>query len=738
MADEEAALVGQEDDDGAFSSGPADFSSFDEEGKPSAMQRLSDYLSACTRRELMMLIGMLLLALLNVIFVLMLLFHPPVKISAGPHDWRALAATVNAVRDPSLNPCSDFYQYSCGGWIKSTNLSSDRSSYVRSFSGIADQNLETLVRIIGEDWPLLGPWYDLCMNTTAMNQKGYAPLLAWQARIAQSTNVSSIMSLVAALHRQEVSALFSFYVESSLLDPNVTFATLDQGGLSLPVEYYVSHDNMSANALAALSSYVQTAFQLIGQNGAQAAADVLQVERALSAASQSSVERRDPYAVFHPIGAAGLQNLTPGLDWSAYWSRLRTAPVGSNLNVPNLGYMVALQQDLSNATQALPGAPFTLSALQNYLLWRVITAHSAFLTDDLRSAAFNFSSALSGAKTPPPRERQCALDASNYLSDLMGRFYVQTAFNGDSKQLALALLQQIRTSVQSSIETVPWMDAATRTRGLDKLAAISPMIGYPDSWEDYRDLQLQPGDYYRTVENWREWAFQEEVNKIGVPVDKTQWQMTPFEVNAYYDPLWNQIVFPAGIMQGAFFNRTWPDFVNLAGIGMVMGHEITHGFDDQGSQFDKTGRLLDWWSPETKAAFQERTACVVNQYSAYNPGGGMPNVNGNLTLGENIADNGGLRAAYAAFARQNVTQKDRDEILQVFGMSPEQLFFLSFGQSWCSIYTPANLHMRLLVDPHSPNMFRVNGPVSNMPEFAQAFNCPAGSPMNPTTKCSVW
>jgi putative endopeptidase len=458
-------------------------------------------------------------------------------------------------------------------------------------------------------------------------------------------------------------------------------------------------------------------FQLVGETPAQAAADadrVLAFETALARASLTRVERRDPVATYNYRTAAQLASMTPHFNWTRYFTDLG-APSVPAVDVESPKFFAAVDSLLANAP---------LTDWKAYLQWRVIRNAAPYLSSAFVNEDFRFSSTLSGAKEILPRVKRCTRETDAGLRDALGQAYVGEYFTPTAKARALEMVHNLEAVFRERLSALPWMSEATRKQAIVKLEAFAEKIGYPDKWRDYSTLKIQPGPFLNNVLAVSVYERKRDLNEIGKPLDRSRWSMTPPTVNAYYNPQLNEIVFPAGILQPPFFSATADDAVNYGGMGSVIGHEMGHGFDDQGAQFDPAGNLKNWWSPEDLEKFKQRTTLIANQYDAYTVLDTV-HVNGRLTLGENAADIGGLSVAYAALQKA-LAGKPKPLI---DGFTPEQRFFLAWAQIWRQNITPQNQMVRINTDPHSPGRWRTNGPLSNMPEFAQAFGCKPGDAM---------
>jgi endothelin-converting enzyme/putative endopeptidase len=640
--------------------------------------------------------------------------------------------------DKTADPCVDFYQYACGSWIKNNPIPADQSRWGR-FSELEERNREVLHEILEDaahttvkrdaTTQKIGDYYAACMDTAGIDAKGLTPLQPEFDRIKNLKDKAELAAEVAHLHRGGMSALFEFGSGQDFKNSNEVIAQADQGGLGLPDrDYYLKEDEKSVELRKQYLAHVQRMFELAGDTADQAKAHaetVMRLETELAKGSLDRVSRRDPEKIYHRMSKPELETLEPAFQWAQYFTDAG-APAFQSVNVSWPDFFKAVNGVIQSAS---------LDDWKTYLRWHVLHSEVPLLPTAFVNENFTFyGQALTGAKELRPRWKRCVDFTDNQLGEALGRKFVERTFGGDAKQRTLKMVDAIERALGQDIDQLTWMTAATKQEALLKLKAVTNKIGYPNKWRDYSSVEIKRDDAVGNGMRADRFEFQRELNKIGKPVDRQEWGMTPPTVNAYYDPQMNNINFPAGILQPPFYDNHSADAVNFGAIGMVIGHELTHGFDDQGRQFDPKGNLRDWWTAADAKSFEERAACIANEYSNFSPVPGVK-LNGKLTLGENTADNGGVRIALMALLNN---LSDAEQQKKVDGFTTEQRFFLSFGQGWCENQREEILRLRAQTDPHSPGKFRVNGVVQNMPEFQKAFSCKAGQPMVSATACRVW
>ena len=660
---------------------------------------------------------------------------PPLFAQPAP---KAAHGVDIAAMDPSVSPCQNFYQYANGRWIASHPIPADRAS-VNGFSEVYDRNQAILHQIVNQ--AVAGPpaprgsvkrkvadFYRSGMNTTRIEREGAAPLAPEFARIAAVSDTPTLEAEIAHLQKLGVGAVFGFGVGADEKDSVRNIAQMSQGGLSLPDrEYYTKTDPKSVALRANYTAHVARMFMLLGDTPPVSAAEaqtMLSLETSLAEVSMTRVERRDPNATYHKMSLAEVDALTPGVSY---------APFFAALGVPDPGMIVVGQPKFfAEAGRLLSATP--LADWKTYLRWRLINSAASYLSANFVAENFAFKGTiLSGVTQNQPRWKRVLSETNGDLGEGLGQLYVQRAFPPAAKARALTMVLNLKAALRARLLTLDWIGEATRKEALYKLDKMRIKIGYPDHWRDYSKLAVDSPIYVVNVFEANTFEFNRDLAKLGKPVDKSEWGMTPPTVNAYYSPSSNEIVFPAGILQPPFFDPKADDASNYGGIGAVIGHEMTHGFDDQGRQFDADGNLKDWWTAADKQNFQTRADLVAQQFDGFAAVDGL-HVNGHLTLGEDIADLGGLKIAYLAFEK---SQAGHPKVGKIGGFTPEQRFFLAFAQIWRDNVRPEALRLSLATDPHAPDKFRVLGPIANLPEFAQAFPCPAGDAPK-TARVNIW
>ncbi|MBV9085393.1 MAG: M13 family metallopeptidase [Acidobacteriaceae bacterium] len=651
--------------------------------------------------------------------------------SAGGLDLKAI--------DNSVDPCDDFYEYACGTWMKNNPIPADESSWGR-FNELYDRN-QAILRDILEDSARhqnasaidqkIGGFYQSCMNEALIEQRGTTPLRPELDRISQIRTREQLLDEVARLHQRQVGVFFSF---NSMPDPKnarMMIADVDQGGLGLPErDYYFRTDAQSVELRKKYVSHIAKLFQLIGvaePDAAKKANSVMSLETDLAKASLDITTRRDPQKLVHEMSSSDLEQLSPNFNFEQFFTAV-TAPHFTMLNVDVPEFVKTFSQ--MTATRSMDD-------LKDYLVWHYLNAGARLLPKAFVDENFDFyGRTLSGAKELKPRWKRCVAATDDELGEALGRKFVEKTFGEQGKQRTLAMVHEIEAQMGKDIQSLSWMSPETKKQALVKLDAVANKIGYPEKWRDYSTVNIVNDDYFGNWFRANEFESKRERDKIGKPVDRTEWQMSPPTVNAYYNPTENNINFPAGILQPPFYSNKASDAVNYGSIGVVIGHELTHGFDDAGRQFDAEGNLKDWWQKTDAEQFQKLADCFVNEYSKFTAAPGVQ-VNGRLTLGENTADNGGIRLAYLALL-DDLAKKGLSSTEKTGEYTPEQQFFLGFAQVWCENMRPEEARQLALGDPHAPGRFRVDGVVPNMPQFSRAFGCKLGEKMYAAQGCRVW
>jgi putative endopeptidase len=637
--------------------------------------------------------------------------------------------------DRSVDPCVDFFKYSCGGWIKSNPIPPDQSSW-DTYSKMQDENRARLRGILeaaaapdpkrNAAMQKIGDYYSSCIDEKAIDAKGTEPLKPGLERIATIGSKAEIADAAAAMIDDNV--LFRFDSNQDFKDATQVIAYADQGGLGLPDrDYYVKEDAKSVDLRKAYLAHVQKMFELLGDQPAVAATEaqtVMRIETALAKGSMTRVERRNPKNLDHKMSSGELEKISPDFQWQVYFTKVGL-PALSSLNVASPGFFKAMNEELEKES---------LADWKIYLRWHLVHADAPFLAAALLNENFAFyGKTLRGQQELQPRWKRCTEYVDQDLGEALGQVYVEKFFSPQAKQEALKMVKEIQAEMEQDINSLSWMSPATKQQALVKLHGMANKIGYPDKWRDYSKLEIVRGDELGNVERARRFEFNRQLAKIGKPVDRGEWGMTPPTVNAYYDPQMNDINFPAGVLQPPAFDPASDAAPNYGDTGGTIGHELTHGFDDEGRQFDAQGNLRDWWTAEDGKEFVKRASCISNQYSTYTIIDDIK-INGKLTLGEDTADLGGLLLAYMAWKADTKGQ----DLQPLDGLTPDQRFFVGYGQSWCGETRDETKRLRATVDPHSPEKYRTNGVVSNMPEFQEAFHCRSESPMVNQNRCRVW
>lgn len=643
--------------------------------------------------------------------------------------------------DRSVSPCDDFYKFADGGWMKNNPIPPDRAAWA-TFNKLRDQNEKALHQILedaandksakpGTNWQKIGDYYASCMDESQVESAGLKPLDPELQRIADIKDTAGLQAEIAHLHQSGVGVVFAFGSEQDLKDSTQVIAGAGQGGLGLPDrQYYVDDDDRSKQLRTAYVLHVTNMFKLMGDSDATAAAEaktVLDVETTLAKASKKREDLRDPETNYHRMPLAQLNELTPHIAWATYFEEVGVP----GLKDADIGQLEFFKQ-VDDSITSVPLADWKV-----YLRWHLVHSVAGSLPSKFVGENFDFyGKTLTGAKQLLPRWQRCVQSTDARLGEALGQFYVERNFPPEAKARALAMVKNIMAALHDDLETLDWMSPATRQQAIEKLAMMNLKIGYPDKWRDYSKYKVDRGPYVENVRRGDAFEFARDLAKIGKPVDRGEWGMTPPTVNAYYNPLLNEIVFPAGILQPPFFNPKADDAINYGGIGSVIGHEMTHGFDDQGAKFDGHGNLKNWWTPEDLKNFQARGECIVKQFSSYEVEPGLYG-NGKLEEGESIADLGGMTISHAAFEK---TLAGKPEPAPLDGFTVEQRFFLGWAQIWGANLRPEYARLIAKTNEHPLDQFRADGSLSNTPAFAKAFGCAADSKMvRPAAqRCRIW
>jgi putative endopeptidase len=643
--------------------------------------------------------------------------------------------------DKSVDPCVDFYQYACGNWMKSSEIPADQSSW-NSFVERDEQNQLVLRDILAKAATQktgrtaidqeIGDFYGSCMDEKTVDEKGISPLQPELKRIADAKDKNALMVEVA--HVQAVgpaNPLLNFGSSPDLHNAGQQVSVIDQGGLSLPDrDYYIKDDPRMVDMRKHLVEYVTEVFTLAGQPAGKAgesASTVLRIETSLAKASMDRTERRDPRKRDHKMSRAEAVALAPSFYLETFFAA-SGAPAFRDLNVGNPEFFKQANSVVESES---------LDSLKTYVSWQLMRGAAPWLSKPFVEANFKMRQALTGQKEMQSRWKRCVDLTDGSLGEALGERYVDLTFGPDGKQRMLKMVDALEKSLDEDIRELTWMSDDTKKQAKVKLDAIRNKIGYPDVWRDYSSIKIVPDDLLGNFQRSVEFESKRDIAKIGQPVDRKEWGMTPPTVNAYYSGSFNEIVFPAGILEPPFFDKSMDDAVNFGGIGLVIGHELTHGFDDQGRKFDPEGNLRDWWTADDGKEFEKRVSCVADEYSGFTAIDDLK-LNGRLTLGENTADNGGARVALMALEHLIADDKTGKESEKIDGYTPEQRFFLGFGRVWCEKRRPELERAMVTTNPHSPGHWRVNGVVQNMPEFQKAWGCKAGQPMVADNACHVW
>lgn len=643
--------------------------------------------------------------------------------------------------DRSVSPCDDFYTFADGGWMKTNPIPPAYASW-GTFNILHDRNEDVLHTILdeaakdrtvkpGSNWQKIGDFYASCMDESQIETAGLTPLEPELQRIAAIKDAGSLREEIARLQTEGIGVVFRFGPEQDFKDSTKEIGAVRQGGLGLPErDYYLKEDDKSKSIRQGYTQHITNMFKLMGDSEGTAAGEaktVMDIETALAKSSMKRVDMRNPDNVYHITTLAQLGEMTPHFSWEDYFKDIQS-PAVPDINVGQPEFFKAVDAEIASLSPA---------DWKVYLRWHLIHSAASSLSDKFVQENFNFfGRTLTGTKEMLPRWRRCVEATDHQLGEALGQYYVQRAFPPEARAKAQAMVQNLISALRADISTLDWMSPDTRKKAIEKLDAITPKIGYPDKWRDYSKFDVNRGPYIENIRHGDEFEFRRAMNKIGKPVDRTEFGMTPPTVNAYYSPSMNEIVFPAGILQPPFYDANRDDAMNYGGIGVVIGHEMTHGFDDQGARFDGQGNLKNWWTPDDLKNFTARGDCVANQFSSFVVEPGL-NENGKLVEGESIADLGGLAISLAAFHH---SFEGKPAPPDIDGFTADQRFFLSYATVWAGNMRDEMARMRVNTDPHPLNRFRTDGPLSNMPAFQEAWKCTADSKMvRPETKrCRIW
>jgi putative endopeptidase len=644
-----------------------------------------------------------------------------------------------AAMDRSADPCADFYQYSCGGWRQNNPIPPDQARW-SVYSKLADNNRRYLWGVLQDAsdsskardavTAQIGDYFAACMDAATVDKLGLGPLKPEVDAIGGLTSVDQVAAWLGKQHLaiSGNGMLFGFGSEQDAKNSKETIAVATQGGLSLPDrDYYLKDDERSRQLREKFLVHAAKMMTLAGETADEAAAHarmILDLETALAKASLSRVDRRDPYKNYHRLALADIQARTPRFKWSDYLAAAGLSSI-KDLDIQHIPFFEAMNAELQQRT---------IDDLKTYFRWHLLQANAPFLSQAFVDENFDFySKTLRGVQQNQPRWKRCVRYVDADLGEALGKVYVAKAFSPELKQRTLVMTKQIEQAMEQDIKQLTWMGADTKREALKKLHAIVNKIGYPDRWRDYSSVTVDRGTFLANVRRAAVFESRRELDKIGKPLDRGEWGMTPPTVNAYYDAQMNDINFPAGVLQPPLYDPKMDDAPNYGNTGGTIGHELTHGFDDEGRQFDAEGNLKDWWTKKDAAEFERRAQCIVDQYAQYVVVDDIK-INSKLTLGEDVADLGGLILALAAWRAQTAGQSlaPRD------GLTPEQRFFVGNAQWACENTRAEDERVNAVTDPHSPGKYRVNGLVVNMPEFRQAFQCKPGAPLYKENVCKVW
>jgi putative endopeptidase len=638
--------------------------------------------------------------------------------------------------NPNIKPQDNFYQYANGTWQTQNPIPPDYPSW-SAFSVLHDKTQKNIHDILIEarDNPSnkpgsieqkVGDFYFSGMDESSINKQGISPLAPEFKRIQDIKTLAELQAEIAHFHQIGLPVFFGFGSMQDFKDSNTVIAAVVQSGLSLPDrDYYLKQDQKFKNVREAFHHHLTHMFHLLGDDAQTAehnAQTILTIETALAKASLSQTAQRDPSAIYHIMSLSQLEKITPNMAWKPYFAALHQSDL-THLNVAMPKFMQALSDEFPR---------HSLDQWKTYLRWHLIHTTAPYLSQPFVDEQFQMLTALTGTEKLLPRWKRVVNTEEQALDFAIGELYVKRYFSPAAKEEVLSIMHSIKAVLRTDLANIPWMTPATRQAALKKLAKMEDRVGYPEQWRDYSTLMINRGPYVLNVLRANQFLMNRDLNKIGKPVDRTEWEMSPQTINAYYNPSMNNINFPTGILQPPFFDATAPMALNYGSIGFIIGHEITHGFDDQGAKFDENGNLQDWWTPEDLKKFKTATACIAQQFSTYRVGDLA--VNGPLVMGEATADLGGLMLAYRAFHASPAYQTAKT----INGFTPDQQFFLSAAHIWANNTRMAQARNLITTDPHPPALYRVNGTLANIPAFQKAFNIPDNSPMVNHPRCVIW
>lgn len=642
--------------------------------------------------------------------------------------------------DLTVKPGDDFYTYASGNWLKMNPVPAKETRWgsfnvlrdfnINAVKSILTKSVENKTAVAGSIEKRVGDFYAAGMDSLTIEKLGYTPIKTDLVRIAAIKDLNGVINEAAIMRTVGIgSPMFSFSVGQDRKNPTLMMASLGQGGTTLPDrDYYLKDDARTQKIKDAYQEFIVSLFTLTGSTPADAAASakiIFDIEKDFAQAQMSRVEMRDPYKTYNKFLVSDFTKTTPGLEWKALMAKMKVTGQDSIL-VGNPQFFTTLSKKLTTTSVA---------DWKTYLKWNVLKSATNNLSTPFVDAGFKFSQTLTGQKVQTPRWQRMSSLTDGTIGELLGQLYVKTYFKPEAKARMSELVSNLSKAYEIRIKNLDWMGDVTKQKALDKLHAFTPKIGFPDKWENYDGLAIGKATYFQNLRNAGAWGYNKMVDQLGKPVDKTRWGMTPPTVNAYYSPVMNEIVFPAGILQFPFFDPNADDAVNYGGIGAVIGHEMSHGFDDSGSQYDKDGTLRNWWTPEDLTNFKAKTGKLVNQFNAYTVLDTI-HVNGKLTLGENIGDLGGLNAAYEAF---KMTKQGKSDV-KIDGFTPDQRFFLSWAQVWRGNILPESAAQLIVTDSHSPGPYRTIGAPVNMDAWYKAFDVKPGDKLYiaPENRLKIW